>query len=66
MLRRITELQPDSADAHNRLGNLLRELHRMPEAAACYRRALELQPTLAAAENNLANTLADLGQLEQA
>lgn len=64
-LRKVLALAP-TAGAHNNLGNLLRELHRMPEAERAYRTALEAQPDFAEAANNLANTLADLGQMAEA
>jgi protein O-GlcNAc transferase len=64
-LRKVLALAP-SAGAHNNLGNLLRELHRMPEAERSYRAALQVQPDFAEAANNLANTLADLGQIAEA
>lgn len=65
-LRRATELLPDDADAHNNLGNLLRNLRQFEDAAASCRRALALRPDYAEAHSNLANALKDLGQLDAA
>ena len=42
--RRALELQPDFAEAHNNLGNALKDQGRLDEALACHRRALELKP----------------------
>ena len=65
-LRRTTELLPDDADAHNNLGNLLRNLKQPEEAAASCRLALSIKPDFAEAHSNLGNALKDLGQLDDA
>ena len=41
--RRALELKPDSAEAHNNLGNAWKDQGELDEAIACYRRALELE-----------------------
>ena len=55
--RRALELEPDFAEAHNNLGNVLRALGQLEEAEACFERALELKPAFPGAHNNLANVL---------
>ncbi|HYF19881.1 MAG TPA: tetratricopeptide repeat protein [Ramlibacter sp.] len=50
----------------NLVGNLLREMHEMAEARACYERALQEQPVFPEAATNLGNTLVDLGKPSQA
>ncbi len=65
-LRRTTQLLPDDADAHNNLGNLLRNLKQPEEAAASCRLALSIKPDFAEAHSNLGNALKDLGQLDDA
>ena len=47
--RRALELKPDYAEAHNNLGNALKDQGKLDEAVACYRRALELKPDYAEA-----------------
>ncbi len=51
------QIDPDSADANNNIGNALLQLHRVDEAVAHYKRALELQPGDADAYNDLGNAL---------
>ena len=53
--RRALELQPNYADAHNNLGNALKDQGKLVEAAGCFRRALELKPDFAEAHNHLGN-----------
>jgi predicted O-linked N-acetylglucosamine transferase (SPINDLY family) len=65
-LRRTVELLPEDADAHNNLGNALRNAGRFEAAQASYRRALEINPDFADAYNNLGNVLKDLGRLDDA
>ena len=64
--RRALELKPDYAEAHNNLGNALKDQGKLDEAVACYRRALELKPDYAEAHNNLGNALKDQGKLDEA
>ena len=60
------ELKPDYAEAHNNLGNALKDQGKLDEAMACYRRALELKPDYAEAHNNLGNDLGTQGKLDEA
>jgi len=62
-VRKAAELLPDDAEAHNNLGNTLKRVGLIDDAAASYRRSLAIKPDYAAAHNNLGNTLKDLGQL---
>ena len=64
--RRAIQCKPDSADAHNNLGNALKDLGRAAEAVGCYRRAIVLAPALAQAHCNLGNALQELGQSTEA
>ena len=52
--------------AFSNLGNVLRELNRLVEAADAYRRAISLNPKFAAAHNNLANALNKQDRLDEA
>jgi len=54
------------AQAHNNLGNTLKELGRLDEAEASYTIAIALKPDFAEAHNNLGNTLKELGRLDEA
>ena len=54
------------AEAHNNLGNTLKELGRLDEAEASYTQAIALKPDFAAAHSNLGNTLKALGRLDEA
>ena len=57
---------PHFVDAHNNLGNALKDLGRLAEAAACFRQALALDPRYANAHFNLGNVLFDQGQFSGA
>ncbi len=59
-------LKPDFVDAHNNLGNVLRDQGRPAEAQAAYQRALALAPDLAAIHNNLGNALKDQSRADDA
>jgi len=59
-------LRPSYAEAHNNLGNTLKALDRLPEAAASYREAVRLWPDLAEAHNNLGSALLELRRPEEA
>lgn len=65
-MRKTAELFPEHADAHNNLGNVLRDLGQLDEAAVSYRKALLIAPNLAEAHSNLGIVLWDLGQLDEA
>lgn len=64
--RRAIALKPDFIDAHINLGNILKLLGRLDEAAACYRRVIGINPGLASAHYNLANVLLDKGDNDAA
>jgi len=63
---KAAQLRPADANAHNNLGNILRDLGRMEASEASCRRALALRPDFAEAHTNLGNVLRDTGRLEQA
>jgi tetratricopeptide (TPR) repeat protein len=65
-LQRAVELMPQSAPAHNNLGNGFAGAGRHQEAVASYRRALQLEPAFPEACNNLGNVLLELGQHAEA
>ena len=59
-------MNPAYPEAHNNLGNALRERGELDEAVAAYRRALAIKPDYAEAHNNLAVALTDRGELTAA
>ena len=59
-------VNPDSAEAHFKLGVALHAMQRLDAAATSFQRALQLQPDFAAAHSNLGVTLKDLGRLVEA
>ena len=59
-------LLPDDAEAHSNLGNALRGLRRLDEAAASYRRALEIKPSYPEACINLGNVLLEQKRFDAA
>jgi predicted O-linked N-acetylglucosamine transferase (SPINDLY family) len=64
-ITRAIELNSSLVDAHNSLGNGLRELGRPLEALASYDRALSLKPDYAEAHNNRGTALRDLQRYEE-
>jgi Flp pilus assembly protein TadD len=64
--RRVIELQPGFAAAHNNRANALTRLGRLREAEAGYRQAIALQPAFVEAHSNLANTLNQLARPAEA
>jgi uncharacterized protein (TIGR03032 family) len=53
LLKQAVAAQPDSAEVHNLLGNLLQDLHQQSQAIACYQQAVKLDPNYAPAHQNL-------------
>ena len=60
--RRLIESMPNLAEAHNRLGVVLKDMDRIGEAEAAFRRAIDLERDNAAAHYNLGNVLAESGR----
>jgi tetratricopeptide (TPR) repeat protein len=65
-LERAAQLLPQDPEAQCNLGNHLRGLKRLDEAAACHRRALALNPDYADAHFNLGSVLKEMGRLPEA
>jgi len=59
-------ISPESAEANNNLGALLKEMGREDDSEAEYREALRINPDYAIAHNNLGNLLDDMGRKEDA
>ena len=64
--KRVLAIQPDSADAHNNMGNALKDQGKLEEAIEAYNKALAIKPDYADAYNNMGNALKDQGKLEEA
>ena len=58
--RKTVSLLPDSAQAHNNMGNTLRELNKVAEATESYRKAILLKPTLSEAHLGMGLSLVKL------
>ena len=65
-MQHALRLKPDYAQAHNNLGNALREQGKLEEAVASLQQALRFKPDYAEAHNNLGVALRDQGKLEEA
>jgi serine/threonine protein kinase len=59
-------IRPNSALAHNNLGDVLRTQHKLDEAMRHFRKAIEISPTYAYAHVNLGCALGDQGKLDDA
>ncbi|MDZ7830075.1 MAG: sulfotransferase [Halofilum sp. (in: g-proteobacteria)] len=64
--RRALDLDPRSAEAHNNVGNLLRDRHDLETAERAFLHALSIKPGLVEARFNLGNVLRDRGRLSEA
>ena len=64
-LHRALEFQPDFADAHNALGDMLKDLERFDEAIASYKTALVIKPGFPEALFSLGNIYMDMGRLDE-
>ena len=64
--RKVIAIKPDFADAHNNLGNTLKEQGMFVEAAECYQRAIAINPDHAEAYNGLGVVQLELGRVEEA
>jgi tetratricopeptide (TPR) repeat protein len=65
-LERSLELNPDQAEAHNNLANVLWHRGRLRDAAAEYEKALALHPDYAAAHFNLGEVFREMGEPREA
>lgn len=66
LYRQVLLLKPGLADAHNNLGNLLRQRGNLGGAVASYREALRRQPEYPEALSNLGLALHEQGKLAEA
>jgi tetratricopeptide (TPR) repeat protein len=64
--RRVVDLSPDFAEAHNNLAVVLNRQGKPDEAVGCCQRALELKPDFAEARSNLGIALNDQGKPDEA
>ena len=60
------ERDPSLVEAHNNLGNALRQLGKLDHAKSRFEKAIEISPDFAAPHYNLGSLLADVGNLDQA
>ncbi|MBI5430528.1 MAG: tetratricopeptide repeat protein [Nitrosomonadales bacterium] len=65
-LQKAAELFPGDAEAHNHLGNALKDRGQYRDAAASYRRSLEIKPNSPGALYNLGMALREIGQVHEA
>jgi Tfp pilus assembly protein PilF len=65
IIRKIIELTPELAVAHNNLGSLLVDLKRNEESETEYREAIRIKPDYAEAHYNLGNLLKNLKRYEE-
>ena len=64
--RRAIILKLDYAEAHNNLGNALKDQGKLDEAVACYRQAMKLRPDYAEPQYNIAVIFQEQGKLDEA
>ncbi|HMD55753.1 MAG TPA: tetratricopeptide repeat protein, partial [Phycisphaerae bacterium] len=66
LIGRAIAIDPSIAMYHNNLGNSLRAMGQLEQAAEAYRRAIHLQPDYAEAHNNLGNLYEQQKQIQEA
>jgi Flp pilus assembly protein TadD len=66
LIKQALATKPYNAEAHNDLGNALKDLGRLEDAVASYQKALAIQPDYAEAHSNLGVSLQKLGKLDEA
>jgi len=66
LLKKAIRINPNDAEAHNNLGNLLDDLKRYDEAEKEFRKALKIKPNFAEAHYNLGNLLVELHHYDEA
>jgi tetratricopeptide (TPR) repeat protein/predicted membrane-bound spermidine synthase len=66
LLNTALNIRPDSAQAHNNLGNILAAQGKLDEAIIHLRQALQILPDFAEAHNNLGNVLAAQEKIDEA
>jgi len=59
-------INPDYAEVHSNLGNVLQDLGQLDEAVSSFQRALKIQPDYVEAHYNLGVLLQNIGQLDAA
>jgi predicted O-linked N-acetylglucosamine transferase (SPINDLY family) len=64
--REACRVQPDDADGHNNLGNVLQAQNKLDEAIAEYQRSIEIKPNNARVHNNLGSALRSQNRLDEA
>ena len=64
--RTALKLNPGFAEAHNNLGNVLKDQGRQKEALSAYRKALKIYQDHPILLNNIGNILLELGDIKQA
>ncbi|MCW6038714.1 tetratricopeptide repeat protein [Spirulina subsalsa FACHB-351] len=65
VFRRVLQVEPNDAAAHNNLGLALYNQGKLEEAIASYQRAIQLDPNYGAAHYNLGNALRNQGQVAE-
>ncbi len=63
--RRAIELEPNFADAYNKLGYLHKQRGQVDQAIAYYEKAIEVDPNYFYAHMNLGDTLAGIGRIDE-
>ena len=64
--KKILEIKPNLAEAHNNLGIILQQLNRNDEAEKSFKKALEIRPNFADAHNNLGIVFHLMKKLDEA
>ena len=59
-------IKPEFAEAHNNLGNVLKDLGQLDAAIKCYEKAIAIKPDYAEAHSNLGGIFRELGKISNA
>jgi len=66
LYKEVLKENPNHADSHYNLGNILQELNQTEKAKSCFEKAIKIKPDYIEAHNNLGNLLHKFGEFKKA
>ena len=66
LYKEVLKENPNHADSHYNLGNILQELDQTEKAKICFEKAIKIKPNYIEAHNNLGNLLHKFGEFKKA
>lgn len=66
LYKEVLRENPNHADSHYNLGNILQELNQAEKAKSCFEKAIKIKPNYIEAHNNLGNLFHKFGEFKKA